>query len=231
MKTIIMPKEECLRKAADQIQSLIEKKTDTVLALSTGRTMEGLFRELERRVEAGQLRLNRCRVFAVTEYDADAGDLSCGAALRQLMEKTDLPEENLVLLDAEKVAHYDELLNAAGGIDLAVLGLGDNAHIGFNEPATPFDSLSHRQKLTDATKRQYAELFGSEDAVPGYGFTMGIHTLVTARSIMVLAFGEEKAEAVFKMLYARNDSAVPAAFLQIPLNVTVYVDEAAAKKL
>ena len=112
-----------------------------------------------------------------------------------------------------------------------MLGIGANAHIGFNEPAVAYNTLSHRQKLTDATKRQNAPVFGSAEAVPEYGYTMGIYTLVWAAEIMVLAFGAEKADAVHKMLYGRNDSSVPAAFLQIPRDVTVYLDEEAASKL
>ena len=148
-----------------------------------------------------------------------------------LVEKTDLRPENCVFLGEENLDAYDEKIASAGGLDLAVLGLGVNAHIGFNEPATPFDSLTHRQKLTDATKRQKAAQFGGFEAVPAYGLTMGIKTLVEAREIMLLALGEEKAEAAFKMLYARTDSAVPAAFLQLPSQVTVYLDEAAGAKL
>lgn len=123
------------------------------------------------------------------------------------------------------------MIAAQGGLDLAVLGLGINAHIGYNEPATPFDSLTHVQKLTAATKRQLATRFGGEENCPEFAVTMGIKTLVSARSIMLLAFGEHKADAVFKMLYGRNDSVIPAAFLQIPLNVTVYLDKEAAQKL
>ena len=150
---------------------------------------------------------------------------------RCLISRTDLPSEQCHFLTAESLDGYDAAIAAAGGLDLALLGLGDNAHIGYNEPATPFSSLSHRQKLTDATKRQNAPVFGSAEAVPEYGYTMGIYTLVWASEIIVLAFGEEKADAVHKMLYGRNDSTVPAAFLQIPRDVTVYLDEEAASKL
>ena len=114
---------------------------------------------------------------------------------------------------------------------MAVLGLGVNAHVGYNEPAVPFDSRTHRQKLTDKTRAQLAGQFGSAEAAPAYAWTMGVKTLVSARQILVLAYGEEKAWAVFQMLYARDDSVIPAAFLQIPPEVTVLVDPAAARKL
>lgn len=232
MKTIVGRKEECIRRAADSIGALLADKPDAVLAFSAGRTMSPLFKELAARCAAGELSLRQARVFSVTELEKVDREQSCRYQLEtELLAGTDLTAENCCFLSEENLERYDELIARAGGLDLAVLGLGDNAHVGYNEPAVPFDSYSHRQKLTDATKRQNAWRFGGADKVPETALTMGIKTLVSARDIAVLAFGEEKAEAVHKMLYGRDDSAVPAAFLQIPLNVTVYVDEAAAAKL
>ena len=201
MKTVINNYEACNAEAAAQIRRILRGKPDAVLALSAGRTPRGLYEELSRLCRAGEL---------------------------SFREKTDIRPENCRYLSPENLGDYDAQIKAAGGLDVAVLGLGANAHIGYNEPAVPYDSLSHRQKLTDATKRQNAAVFGSEEEVPEYGYTMGIYTLVWASEIIVLAFGEEKAEAVHKMLYARSDSSVPAAFLQIPRDVTVYLDQAAA---
>ena len=112
-----------------------------------------------------------------------------------------------------------------------MLGLGDNARIGFNEPATPFDSGTHLQKLTRKTRAELASLFGGEENVPARGVTQGFRTLCFARDIVVIAHGEEKATALYRMLYGRNDSVYPAAFLQLPASVTVYADEEASAKL
>ena len=232
MKTIIRGSEACCRLAADRIGALLREKPDAVLALAAGRTMVPLFRELARRCAAGELSLRHARVFAVTEFEDCPPALSCRRELETaLLEKTDLAPENCRFLSDESWEESDEAIQAAGGLDLAVLGLGDNGHVGYNEPATPFASRTHRQKLTDATRRQLAERFGGEEKVPAYARTLGIKTLVEAREILVLAFGEEKAKPAFQMLYARDDSFVPAAFLQLPLNVTVYLDEAAGAKL
>ena len=232
MKTIVCEKEDCCRRAAQQIRELLEKKPGAVLALSAGRTMTPLFAELARLYREGELNLDQARVFGVTEFEGCKEELSCRAQLeRELLTATDLRAENCRFLSGENAADTDEVLAAAGGLDLAVLGIGDNAHFGYNEPATPYDSRTHRQKLTDATRRQLAGHFGGEEQVPAYAWTMGVKTLVDARQILVLAFGEEKAKPAFQMLYARDDSFVPAAFLQLPLNVTVYLDEAAAAKL
>ncbi len=232
MKTIISTYDSCNTRAARQIRQLLERKPDAVLALAAGRTPRGLYEELGRLCAAGEISFKEAKLFAVTEYEGVEEERSCRAMLEEcFVKKTDIRPENCHFISPETLATYDAQIKAAGGLDLAVLGLGQNAHIGFNEPAVAFDSLSHRQKLTPATKRQNAEAFGSEEQVPDYGYTMGIYTLVWARQILVLAFGESKASAVHNMLYGRNDSAVPAAFLQIPRDVTLYVDEAAAKEL
>ena len=232
MKTIVLPQEEAAEKAAEKIQTLLRHKPQAVLALASGRSVRPLYRALARRCKAGELSFCGVRVFAVTEFEEVPPERSCRRMLEEsLLWDIDISPANCVFLTRDNLDVYDAAIEDAGGLDLAVLGLGDNAHIGYNEPAVPFASLSHRQKLTDATRRQNAALFGSEEAAPTYALTMGIHTLVSAREIMVLAFGEEKAEAVHKMLYGRNDSAVPAAFLQIPSEVTIYLDDAAAKKL
>ena len=232
MKTIVLSQEECCRAAARQICALLAEKPEAVLALAAGRSTAPLYDELAGLCAAGELSMAQARVFAVTELENVPEEQSCRRALEQaLLGRTDLKPENFHPLDPERAEHLEEEIAAAGGLDLAVLGLGDNAHVGYNEPATPYDSRTHRQKLTDATKRQLAAAFGGLEHTPDYGWTMGIKTLVEAREILVLAFGEEKAKPAFQMLYARDDSAVPAAFLQLPRNVTVYLDEAAAAKI
>lgn len=232
MKTIVLEKKESLDLAADRIAQLLEKKPEAVLAFSAGRTMRALFAVLAARCAEGRLSLENARVFAVTEFEDAAEAQSARAQLRrELVETTDLREENCHFLSAEKAENYDAQIAACGGLDMAVLGLGVNAHVGYNEPAVPYDSRTHRQKLTDKTRAQLAESFGSAEAAPAYAWTMGIKTLVSARQILVLAYGGEKAWAVLQMLYARDDSVIPAAFLQLPPEVTVLVDPAAAQKL
>lgn len=232
MKTIVLEKQESLEHAADEISALLREKPGAVLAFSTGRTTGALFAVLARRFAEGTLSLASAAVFAVTEFeDAPEEKTARRQLLTELVGATDLPEENCRFLSAETAEGYDEAIRAAGGLDLAVLGLGVNAHVGYNEPATPYASLTHRQKLTDKTRAQLAAVFGSIEAVPRYAWTMGIRSLVSARRIFVLAYGAEKAWAAFQMLYARDDSVIPAAFLQIPPEVCVFADPDAAKKL
>lgn len=230
MKTVISNAEELLDRAAAQVKALLEKKPDAVLALSAGEDCLGLYERLAKMQQTGELCFSRAKFFAVTELCG--GEHSVKDQLTKAFFRcTDVQEGNCVFLTEDNFEQYDEMLSASGGIDLAILDIGLNARIGFNEPATPFDSLTHRQKLSDSSRRELSPLFGTEEKVPEYGLTMGIKTLVSARSIMLLASGESRAEPVFRMLYGRNDSFVPAAFLQIPLNVTVYLDGASAQKL
>lgn len=232
MKTVVLSKDTCVAQAADQIEALLRSKPAAVLAFSAGRTMAPLFSELSSRCANGSLSFRGVTLFAVTEFEnVPDGKTAHDQLMWELVSPTDLPLEQCHFLSADTFAGYDDAIAACGGLDMAVLGLGVNAHIGYNEPAVPFDSLTHRQKLTDKTRRQLEPLFGDGEAVPSYAWTMGIKTLVSARRILVLAFGQEKEDAVFQMLYARDDSVIPAAFLQIPPEVLVYADQEAARKL
>ena len=229
MKTLIKELAELEEICAAQVKKLLEEKPGAVLALTAGRTTEGLYALLSRMCRSGELSFKEAKIFAVTEYLGGEEADSCRSILkRQLIDNIDLPEENFFVPEENEPEKYDELIEAAGGIDLCILGIGINGHIGYNEPATPFDSHTHVQKLTDATRRQYRD---GERRLTEYALTMGVKTLVSSRNILLLAAGQEKADAVFKMIYGRTDSYIPAAFLQIPLEVTVCVDPAAAAKL
>ena len=229
MKTLIKELPEMEKICAEKVRQLLKEKPGSVLALTAGRTTEGLYALLGDMCRRGELSLREAKIFAVTEYVGGEEADSCRSILkRQLIDHTDLPEGNFFVPREQEPEKYDGLIEAAGGIDLCILGIGINGHIGYNEPATAFDSLTHIQKLTDATHRQYS---GGERHLIEYALTMGIKTIVSSREIFLLASGPEKADAVFKMIYGRTDSYIPAAFLQIPLEVTVCADPAAAAKL
>ncbi|MBU3830030.1 MAG: glucosamine-6-phosphate deaminase, partial [Candidatus Limosilactobacillus merdavium] len=115
--------------------------------------------------------------------------------------------------------------------DTQILGIGNNGHIGFNEPGTPFDSQTHKVKLTPATINANARFFTSSKDVPTEAYTMGIGSILQAKHIILLAFGEQKADAINKMVNGKITTAVPASVLQKHPNVTVILDEQAASKL
>ena len=153
-----------------------------------------------------------------------------------LFSHVDLPAERthvpsgLDVSDAA-LAGYDAAIEAAGGIDLQLLGLGGNGHIGFNEPGTPFGLGTHVVELTARTRQDNARFFASLDEVPTHAATMGVKTVMHARAILLLAFGSAKAEAVRAALTGPVTEEVPASVLQLHPDVTVICDEEAAKLL
>ena len=229
MKTVIAAPADLNRQIAVKIQALLMEKPDAVLGLTAGRSTQGVYALLGQMCAQKELSLAKASIFAVTEYVGAQPGHSCrDILLRELIGHTDLNPANFFVPDENAPEQYDAAIRSAGGLDLCLLGIGINGHIGYNEPATPFDSLTHLQKLTDATCRQYA---GTDRQLTEKALTMGIKTIVSSRETLLLATGHEKADAVFKMIYGRTDSTVPAAFLQIPLEVTAYLDSAAAGKL
>lgn len=234
MKTITGDPASVLSQAADRIEKYLTERPQALLALSANDDCLCLYRELAARFRSGNQSLAQARFFSATAFAGLAADdpRSCRIRLKNaLLDAVDPLGERTVFLSEENEADYESLLSDAGGIDLAILGVGERGRVGFNEPGTPFDSPTHRQKLTKASRRELSGLFGGVESVPDYGCTMGIRTLLGAKEILVIALGEERADPVFRMLYARTDSFVPAAFLQLPLQVRLYADEAAAAKL
>lgn len=220
---------EIEEQAARQIKDIVCAKPDAVIALAAGRNMKGLYKRLGEMCAAGEVSLKNARILAVTEF-SERHD--CENFLREhLLRAADVSEENCFFPGTAAPEEYDRLIESLGGLDLAVLGIGQDAHIGYNEPATPFDSHTHVQKLTDRTKRQLSERGYADENMPEYAATMGIKTLTEARNIILLAEGEDKAAAVFEMVYGKTITYIPASFLQIPTEVTVYLDTAAASRL
>ena len=232
MKTIVQDRDILLQQVTDALCTFFREKPDAVFTMAAGRTMQPVWAGLARAVEEKRVSLARACFFQTAEFMNCPAEQSLRSMTENLLvDKTDLDPASCFWMEGKSTEAFEEEIRQAGGLDLAVLGIGNNAHIGFNEPATPYSSRCHVQKLTTGTRNQYAWRFGSPDAVPESGFTMGIRTLTEAGKIMVLCLGEEKANATFQMLYARDDSVVPAAFLQLPYDVTVYADREAGAKL
>ena len=232
MKTLIRAQDELFRLAADKVCSLLREKPDAALTLAAGRTMFPLWELLCEAAAGGEADFSAARFFQTAEFLGVPEEKSLRHLTEErLLRKIGIPEENCFWLTEENAGRCDEAIRRCGGLDMAVLGLGVNAHIGYNEPGTQFSTGCRVQKLTGKTKQQFAWLFPDAASVPEKAVTMGIRTLTQAKEILVLAVGEEKAKAVFDMLYARDDSVIPAAFLQIPANVTVYADPAAGSRL
>ena len=239
MKLIIGSKEDVSAQAAQRYVELLGKKPDAVLGLATGSTPLALYAELARLCAEGKVSFARAKSYNLDEYIGLDGshDQSYRYFMdHNLFQHIDIKPENThvpsgFVKDDEEAARYDAEIDAAGGIDLQLLGIGNNGHIGFNEPLTPFTSVTHIVKLTDSTREANKRFFRSIDEVPTHAVTMGIHTVMKARSIILLAFGEAKAEIIKKTVEGRPDIAVPASLLQLHEDVTLYLDRAAAAKL
>ena len=239
MRIIVDTPEALARFAAERYVTLLNKKPDAVLGLATGSTPLGLYAELQRLSKAGKVSFARATSFNLDEYVGLAGDHD--QSYRYFMDHNlfsgiDIdPKKTFVpsgLGDIEENASkYEDMIGLAGGIDLQLLGLGQNGHIGFNEPGTPLNSLTHEIGLTENTREANARFFASMDEVPTRAISMGIKTVMNARSIILIALGENKADAVAKSVKGPIDTTVPAAVLQLHPDVTFYLDEAAASKL
>ncbi|MCR5663724.1 MAG: 6-phosphogluconolactonase [Oscillospiraceae bacterium] len=234
MKTRVAERDELLGLAAEQLCAAFSRKPDASAALSAHPDCLALYERFSEEARQKELDLSRARFFLAAEFEGLPPDdpHSCRERLSSaFFDPCGIRREQVFFLSADNADRCDAALDAVGRLDLAVLGVGERGRIGFNEPGTPFLSRTHRQKLTKATKRELAEAFGSEELVPDFGWTLGVKTLTEAREILVIALGENRADPVFRMLYARDDSYVPAAFLQLPADVAVYLDTEAANKL
>lgn len=228
------------RKAANIIAAQIITKPECVLGLATGSTPIGTYENLVEGYKNGDLDFSKVKSVNLDEYRGleQNHEQSYFYFMHDNLfnhvninpENTNVP--NGTELDAEKECkRYEELIDSYGGIDLQLLGLGHNGHIGFNEPAAAFDKETHCVDLTESTIEANKRFFDSADDVPRQAYTMGIGTIMKAKKILVVASGEDKAEIVAKAFYGDVTPEVPASILQFHPDVTVVLDEAAASKI
>lgn len=237
MQVIVVDDYEALSAlAAGLVAGFLWARPDATLALPTGATPEGFYRAL---VATG-VSFARVRTFNLDEYRGlpreHPGSFYHYMKTR-LFDHVDLPPEHRFVLDGTtadpdaECRRYEEAIRQAGGIDLAVLGLGLNGHIGFNEPGTPWDSRTRLVTLAETTRRANARFFGGPEGVPREALTMGIGTILEARRILVLVSGEGKAAIVRRFLEGPVTPEVPATALRNHPHVTVILDRAAAGQL
>lgn len=218
------------------VEAEIRRKPTLVLGLATGRTPLGLYRRM---VEA-RLPLKRARFFNLDEF-IGLGPGDGGSFHRHLHDHLlgplGVPARNVFLLrgdvkDPEKAsAAYEKVIEAAGGVDLQILGIGRNGHIGFNEPGSSLGSRTRPKTLEDSTRSDAAAAFGGLDRVPRFSITMGIGTILEARRVLLLASGPEKAAIVARSIEGPVTAEVPGSALQFHPRATAVLDEAAASRL
>ena len=232
--------EDMSRRAADRIASFVEADPSCVLGLATGTTPIGLYACLVDDCAQGKISFADVTTFNLDEYRGL--DPEHDQSYRYFMKKhlfdhvdidqarTHVPEGSNP--DAEAVcAVYEQAIEEAGGIDLQLLGLGPNGHIGFNEPEDTFPKATHCVDLTESTIQANSRLFDSADEVPREAYTMGIGTIMKARKILLVVNGAGKAEIVRDVLRGPVVPQVPASILQLHPDVTVVLDKEAAAAL
>jgi len=226
--------------AARIFSKLIREKPSAVLGLATGSTPCLLYAELRRQHEVEGLDFSGITSFNLDEYVGLDGKNP--ASYRYFMQQAlfdhvNVYPERVHLPDGMSddvpatCKDYEKRISAAGGIDLQVLGLGGDGHIGFNEPSSSLASRTRIKTLTRETRQDNARFFNSFDAVPRHCITMGIGTIMDARQIVLLAFGKRKAEAAKQVVEGPITSMCPATILQMHPSVVVLLDEAAAVSL
>ncbi len=233
---IAMSEEQFARMAADVLGEVVEQHPDAAVALPSGTTPLALYDELARRVEEGRIDLSAVAVFAIDElYGVPPVHPATNATY--FREHLGFPVRALHVMASEapdpdlECARFVRLIEDAGGLELAVVGIGANGHVAFNEPGAPFDSPARLVELTDASRAPYVEAFGSLEATPSRGLTLGIADLRAARRVMLLALGADKAEVVSQALEGAVTEALPASVLRRHPNLTVVLDQPAASRL
>lgn len=230
--------EEVSSEAAAIFRRQLKQKPQSVLGLATGSTPLGLYKRLVAMARAGELDASRATSFNLDEYLGLPGThpQSYAAYMREhLFECLAVARWHIPDGMAQDIpkhcAEYEAAIRAAGGIDLQLLGLGSDGHIGFNEPGSSLGSRTRLKTLTAQTVADNARHFASPAEVPRQVVTMGIGTILDARHCLVLAFGERKAQAVAAMVEGPVTAMVPASVLQMHPVCTLIIDEAAAAQL
>ncbi|MFC5790487.1 glucosamine-6-phosphate deaminase [Agromyces tardus] len=225
---------------AGAIVELIRAKPDAVLGLATGSTPLATYRALARRIRDDRIDVRGVRGFALDEYvGLPAGHPESYRAVitREVVEPLGLTPELVRVPNGDPAtirtagADYEAAMVAAGGVDLQILGIGRTGHIGFNEPGSSLASLTRVKTLTEPTRADNARFFDSPDDVPMHCITQGIGTILRARHLVLLAFGEAKADAIVAAVEGPVTASQPGSAIQLHPRTTVIVDEAAAARL
>lgn len=228
------------RKAADLLAAQVLLKPDCVLGLATGSTPIGAYQELVRKYEAGALDFSQVTTFNLDEYRGlTPSDPQSYAYFmhHNLFDHVNLRPGSTHLPDglnpdpAAESARYEAAIRAAGGVDLQLLGMGHNGHIGFNEPCGEFPLDTHSVDLAESTIRANTRFFDSSDQVPRQAYTMGIGTILRARRILIVVSGADKAEILKQAFYGPVTPQVPASVLQLHPDVTLVADTDALSAL
>ncbi len=232
--------EEMSQIAAEIFISKIKQKPDAILGLATGSTPLGLYKNLIEDHQKNGTSYQQIHTVNLDEYiglSKNDPNSYHTYMMNNLFNYLDIPHNHIHLPhgDAEDLIQecerYETIINDLGNVELQVLGIGKNGHIGFNEPGTPFSSKTHIIELNESTRQANARFFNHIDEVPKQAITMGISTIMNSKEILLLASGEAKAEATYKLINGEITEQLPASVLRQHPAVTLIVDKGAASML
>lgn len=232
--------DEMSRKAANIVSAQVILKPDCVLGLATGSTPEGLYRQLVEWYKKDDLDFSQVKSVNLDEYKGLSRDNAQSyyyymnknlfSNVNILPENTHLPN-GMAKDDAAECARYDAVIRNLGGVDLQILGLGGNGHIGFNEPGENFAKGTHCVQLTESTIQANARFFETEEEVPRYAYSVGIRTIMMAKKILLVVSGTAKADALYATIFGPISPGVPASILQLHPDVTIVADAEALARV
>ncbi|WP_079506793.1 glucosamine-6-phosphate deaminase [Mesobacillus jeotgali] len=231
---------ELSQQAAEQIISRIKRKPSLNLGLATGSTPTGLYQELIKDHQQNKTSYKQINTFNLDEYigipkkDSHSYHyFMCEKLFKHIdipLDQTHIPDGTARLLD-EECTRYEQFIQEHGGIDLQILGIGQNGHIGFNEPGTSFDSRTHIIDLAESTRKANSRFFASVDDVPLQAITMGIASIMDSKEIFLLVSGHAKAEALARLINGDVSEDFPASVLKKHPNVSIFADKEATALL
>ncbi len=231
---------EISRQAALLVAASIALKSDLVLGLPTGRTPIQMYRELVIIYKNGFVDFRNVTTFNLDEYinlPRDNPNSYYSYMQNNFFKYVNVAKENIHIPDGmakdikKECKRYEELIKKKGPIDLMVLGIGHNGHIGFNEPSDEFIPETHIEALTERTRYANSRYFGSESKVPQYAITMGLGTIMMSKKIILLASGRDKADTLYRVLKGNISPQCPASVLRLHRDCTFIIDREAAKKI
>lgn len=232
--------QELSRRGADLIAAQILVKPNCVLGLATGASPVGIYQELIQKNQESVLDFSEVRTVNLDEYKGITRENQQSyyyfmndklfSHININKENTHIPDG--MAMDGEmECARYDQLISSLDGVDIQLLGIGGNGHIGFNEPDVAFVGKTHCVRLTPSTIAANSKYFGGEENMPKYAYTMGMRSIMQAKKILLIANGEGKAKAIAAALSGPITPQVPASILQLHPDVTIIADEAALSLL
>ena len=230
---------EVCQKASEILVEQLKKKPNLVLGLATGSTPIGLYKKLIEAYEQNQISFKDVVSYNLDEYigiDRNHPQSYYQYMYKNLFSKVDIKNEHIHIPNND-ITKIDEQADAYNKdldkhkIDIQILGIGSNGHIGFNEPGTPFGNKTFIVELDEQTRKDNMRFFNNIDEVPKYAITMGIKNIMKSKQIILMASGKEKTDAIYKMIHGEVTEDLPASILQLHPNVIVIVDQEAGKKI